>query len=210
MIDIHKIITSLQLKRPIFHSEADFQLAIAWEIQKLYPHVEIRLEYNYPKVFESLYLDVWIKFEGNYIPIELKYKTKKSTFLVDGEQFSLKNHGAQDCGRYDFLKDISRIEKVIYTEESISTGYAIMLTNDSLYWRESNKIDSVDAAFKIHEGRKLSSQLSWGELASAGTKRGRENDIILEGSYSLNWTTFANINNYPDSEFKILIVKVAK
>lgn len=210
MIDIHKIITSLQLKRPIFHSEADFQLAIAWEIQKLYPHAEIRLEYNYPKIFESLYLDIWVKLEDTYIPIELKYKTKKSTFLVNGEHFRLKNHSAQDCGRYDFLKDISRIEKVISTEEQINAGYAIILTNDSLYWRESNKIDSVDAAFKIHEGRELSGQLSWGELASAGTKRGRENDIILESSYTLNWIPFSNINNSPDSEFKILIVKVEK
>ncbi|MCM3716068.1 hypothetical protein M3202_18610 [Alkalihalobacillus oceani] len=101
-MDINKILKSLQSKRPLFHSEADFQHALAWEIQRLYPQAEIRLEFNYPNTSKNFYLDIWVKLEDIFVPIELKYKTDASTFLVEGEQFSLKYHGAQDWGRYDF------------------------------------------------------------------------------------------------------------
>lgn len=73
MLDIHKVIASLQSKRPLFHSEADFQLALAWEIQSYYPEAEIRLEYNFPKVLGSLYVDIWVKLHDTFIPLELKY-----------------------------------------------------------------------------------------------------------------------------------------
>lgn len=210
MLDIHKVIASLQSKRPLFHSEADFQLALAWEIQSHYPEAEIRLEYNFPKVLGSLYVDIWVKLHDTFIPIELKYKTKKSSFLVNGEQFTLKNHGAHDCGRYDFLKDISRVEQVASLEEQASTGYAIMLTNDSLYWRPSKNNTSIDTAFKIHEGRELFGNLAWGELASAGTKRNRESEISVLNSYNLNWRDFSVVADTPNAEFKMLIVQVNK
>lgn len=44
-LDIEKCMKSLSEKRPIFHSEADFQFALAWEIQKEYPKANVRLEY---------------------------------------------------------------------------------------------------------------------------------------------------------------------
>lgn len=30
--------------RPVFHSEADFQLALAWQVQHADPHATVRLE----------------------------------------------------------------------------------------------------------------------------------------------------------------------
>ncbi|MCI1693298.1 hypothetical protein [Aneurinibacillus aneurinilyticus] len=208
MIDIKNVISKLKNNRPLFHSEADFQLAFAWEIQSQYPNAQIRLEYNYPYVSNNVYLDIWVNYNGINIPIELKYKTKKSSFIINDEAFNLKNHSAQDCGRYDFIKDISRLEQVI-SKETHSIGYAIMLTNDNLYWNVSTKIDSVDAAFKIHEGRNLCGALAWGELASAGTKRGRESEIVLTNSYNLNWNPYSKVSDSSSGEFKILIVEVS-
>jgi hypothetical protein len=39
--------TALSSTRPVFHSEADFQFALAWAIKELNPSAEIRLEYPF-------------------------------------------------------------------------------------------------------------------------------------------------------------------
>ena len=41
---LHTTMDSLAAKRPIFHSEADFQHALAWEVQLAHPNAGIRLE----------------------------------------------------------------------------------------------------------------------------------------------------------------------
>ena len=43
-MDIVKVINSLKAKRKVFYSEADFQFALAWEIQKYYNNAKIRFE----------------------------------------------------------------------------------------------------------------------------------------------------------------------
>ena len=37
MINIHEVMTELAKMRPIFHSEADFQFALAWQIREMMP-----------------------------------------------------------------------------------------------------------------------------------------------------------------------------
>ncbi len=49
-----------------------------------------------------------------------------------GESFTLLDHGAQLLGRYDFLKDVSRLQQVVAVNPAVR-GYAILLTNDSSY-----------------------------------------------------------------------------
>lgn len=41
----------------------------------------------------------------DWIPIELKYKTKVCVIDVDEEEFVLKNYSAKDQGCYHYLKD---------------------------------------------------------------------------------------------------------
>lgn len=48
MIDIATAISSLGRKRPIFHSEADLQHALAWEIHLALPDAAVRLEVQPP------------------------------------------------------------------------------------------------------------------------------------------------------------------
>lgn len=35
MFDVEAVLRDLALKRPIFHSEADFQHAVAWEVHSM-------------------------------------------------------------------------------------------------------------------------------------------------------------------------------
>ena len=113
MIDFNLLLATLANKRPVFHSEADFQHALAWELQLLYPNVNIRLEYRPPWLDRRNYMDIWVIDEDTAIAVELKYKTRSVDISIGGEQFALQNHAAQDLGRYDFVKDIERLERVV-------------------------------------------------------------------------------------------------
>ena len=43
-LSVSAVLTALAKQRPIFHSEADFQHAIAWEMHKHLPRASVRLE----------------------------------------------------------------------------------------------------------------------------------------------------------------------
>ena len=84
-LDIHAIMNGLAERRPIFHSEADFQFALAWRIHKTLPDCEVRLEFK-PFPYERMYLDVWLPTEC--VAIELKYLTRKLTIDVLAKSLS--------------------------------------------------------------------------------------------------------------------------
>ena len=75
MIDLNLLLATLANKRPVFHSEADFQHALAWELQLLDPNVNIRLEYRPQWLDRRNYMDIWVIDEDTAKAIELKYKT---------------------------------------------------------------------------------------------------------------------------------------
>jgi len=206
IIELKRILKSLSLKRKIFYSEADFQHAFAWEIHKKYPDTYVRLEY--PIMINNMwYIDILVKYENQIIPIELKYKTRKIKCSHNKERFHLKNQGAQDHGRYDFLWDIYRIEQLKNKFNNL-TGYAIFLTNDSLYWKEPRKSNTVDSMFRIHNGKEVNGSLSWSNDASAGTKKGREDKILLKNKYQIKWEDYSRVNSNRHNEFKYLFLEI--
>lgn len=195
----------LSFERQLFHNEADFQFALAWEIQKTYPECNIRLEYKVP-TFENRYTDIWINDEKP-IAIELKYKPKKISLKYDNEIFELKEQGAQDIGRYDFLKDVQRVEEIISKFPEV-TGYAIILTDDHLYWNPPLKEDSIDSDFKIHEGRIIHGSLKWSSQAGSGSTKNRTEPIIINGSYKVNWKDYSSFDIPSYGKFKTLCLKI--
>jgi len=205
-MDMHKILFSLARKRPVFHSEADYQHALAWEIQQRLPEATIRLEMPFQIPEQLLYIDIWVAYQDKFIAVELKYKTRNLSVRIDDEQYRLKNQGAQDIGRYDFLKDIQRLEQASKQYKEIM-GYAVLLTNDSTYWTISNR-KTVDAEFRLHNRRIIAGTLAWGDKASDGTKRKREQPIELEGTYQLHWEDYSRPSDDRHGRFRSLVVKV--
>jgi len=204
-MEVDKILSVLAKERPVFHSEADFQHAFAWEIHQSLPNALVRLERPIQVNGELLYIDVWIAYQGAIIAIELKYKTRRLAVQVDDEQYSLRDQSAQDIGRYDFIKDIQRLEQVAAANQNI-TGYAVLLTNDSAYWKPN--YGTVDADFRLHDGRILRGVLAWGAGASEGTKKNREQPLELQGEYQLKWSDYSFIESVPYGKFRSLVVKV--
>jgi hypothetical protein len=175
--------------RPIFHSEADFQHSLAWNIQLRHPDAAIRLE---TRPERGIRLDVLVDHAGERTAIELKYLSARFQGTVNGETFDLPNQAAQDISRHDFVKDVSRVERFV-ADGIADVGWAVALTNDGSYWRTGWKLDPVDAAFRINEGRTLEGSLGWGALAGAGTTAKRDKALALVGSYACNWHDYSSI-----------------
>lgn len=207
MIDIVSIVRNLAQNRPVFHSEADFQHAVAWSLHMNYPDSELRLEVPITTPLGTLYVDLLVHQDGAVHFMELKYKSRTIDIHIDGERFQLQNHGAQPLGRYDFWKDVQRLESIASMDPSYS-GTAIILTNDSAYWRHSRSKADTSTAFSLGDGRKVSGVLEWSDRASEGTKRGREESIKLKGNYTVEWADYSSVDSRNYSQFRYLSIPV--
>lgn len=207
MIQVENIISELQKKRPVFHSEADFQHALAWEIQCHYPTAAVRLEIHPGRIGPREYIDIWVKYENTVYAIELKYKTSKIDLIYGNEEFHLLNQAAQDLGRYDFIKDIIRLERFVGGNAG-TIGYALILTNDATYWRASKNLATADAHFRIHESRTLNGELKWSEATGKGTMKGRENPLVLNSSHQIRWIDYSAFVEKGPNAFRYVLLKI--
>lgn len=207
--NIHRVLERLADERPVFHSEADFRFALAWQIEKMTPNAGVRLEWPFSLDGANRYLDIWLRTLG--IAIELKYRTRRFSIPHEGESFSLKSQNAQDHGRYDFIEDIRRIEEIaaerrVAEGDSFSQGYAVLLTNDYLYWKKGSK-RTFDEQFRIHEGLRLEGKMAWAKGASEGTTKKRNQPLKLSGSYELHWEDYRE-HSGRNGAFRYLAVQI--
>lgn len=203
---LRHVLERLASVRPIFHSEADFQHALAWQVQLEVPTAAIRLETR-PFADRRMYLDLAVNVDGHRVAIELKHLTRGLSVDLDGEVFNLSNQSAHDIARYDVVKDIRRVEELLGVGLADS-AYVIVLTNDSAYWRPGWKSTAADANFRFHEDSELSGTLDWGPSAGPGTRRGREGAVILAGSYVARWADYSAV---PGSagRFRYLLIEAS-
>ena len=208
MIELERLVAGLSSTRPVFHSEADFQHALAWAIHTAYPDVEVRLEYRASYTPDRVHLDLFLK-KGDWVGIiELKYKTKPLTVTVLGEKFDLQDHGAEPLGRYDFLKDLERVEEALCHYPD-GTGWVVMVTNDSQYWNPPGSTEVADFAFRIHQGRTLQpGQLTWRPGAENGVAQGRERPLSVAGNYLISWKDYSTLREGARGLMRSLVLKV--
>ena len=205
--DMDRTMESLSAEGRIFTSEADFQFSLAWTIKELYPFFDVRLEETF--VWDpDKHFDIVLHSDGEMIPIELKYCTKRANPESAGGVI-LKNQGAEDIRRYDFIKDIQRVESVrgqcsMDPGHRFLCGYVIMLTNSSLFWKRSGRNGCCDDAFRIHEGRRIGGVMEWSDKASSGTKKGRE-DPIETDYYDIVWNQFRD-----EPDFRYVVIRVGR
>lgn len=208
MIDIFDLLSKLSRKRPIFHSEADFQHELAWLIHECYPNAKIRLELPSGNIDKKEHLDLVVTLNNQIVVIELKYKKTAITIEVYNEIFSLKSDSALDISRYDYLKDIERIENYVDRNNG-SIGYAIMISNEDIFWREMKPGQNSEAFF-IHEGRLLPKglELRWHTKASKGTMFGRTKSLTLKDEYIMNWKDYSILGDGRYKKFKVLVTEI--
>ena len=211
MVEIIKALQQLLGKKRIYGSEADFQFAFAWELKEIYgEQIDVRLEYTPWKYSDTMHIDIAVLNGNKLIPIELKYRKAKLDTVYNGEHIQLKAHTAHDTGAYEYLADIERLENLMKSGTySISEAYAIILTNDSAYWRDTRKSPDGkqpnDIAFRIFEGVELTGKREWNAAASAGTTKGHERPIYLDGTYTMEWQDCSPTS---DITFKYNVAKI--
>lgn len=127
-----------------FCNECHLQMELAAYLRQCGNYSKVHLEYFVPSAIvqpQNLYIDIVVEKDGEFLPIELKYKTAPLKKNLDcfGEVLQgvdvLKNHGARDLGAYDFWRDVSRIECLMKRFGNVKNGIALFLTNDQGYWK---------------------------------------------------------------------------
>jgi hypothetical protein len=127
--------------------------------------------------------------------------------ISDGEPYQLKNHGAQDLGAYDFVKDICRVELFADKLKGFRSGYIVWLTNDPHYWNAPINKNAGYAPFSVHNGAVKAGAMQWCGNLSAGTTRGREKELLLKNEYIIKWNNYSNLAAC-ESVFKYALLRV--
>ena len=208
--DIYKILIELSKTNPLFCSELEFQFYLAWKIKEIYGELyTIRLEYplkNYLDKNRNIDL-VLIDNNGCYIPIELKYKTNKFEYNLNGIEYKLKDQSANDLTKYGHIKDISRIEYFKSIEKNFIVGYVITITNQNKSWQkicnpQQNDYDfSLEDNTVIHKGIK-----QWTDKTSEYNKKYFP-PINLKNDYVISWQDYYKFSE-PHGIFKVLVTEV--
>jgi hypothetical protein len=209
-LQINPIVKSLQANRPIFHSEADFQHALAWEIHLENPLAHVRLEVGHKGCAgPTERIDIVVTSEGTTLAIELKYKKKKFDGVVGGEEFHLTQQSSTDTAQFDYVRDICRLERFVKANPA-SVGYAMLLTNEDFYWKCPQRPNSNanDAEFRIYEGCILKGVVGWKEKAAAGTKGKHASPLILTGSHSMQWADYSEIEGKGARVLRYVLVEI--
>lgn len=207
-----KIKSFLNTSNRIFFNERDLQMHLAlwlkqhskWDVEVEYfvPSSAFLNQNNYPwkkangKDLQDMYVDIVVCDETEYVPIELKYKTRKANgfnslrFGKNAITTNLKNQSAQDLGRYDFWKDVHRLEvlKTVFKPATLN-GIAIFLTNDQAYLNAAKQGTNCQN-FYMSDGKGTSSFMKntnckWEN--GAASKYPSRPDFCLNNPMSLLW-----------------------
>ena len=201
LIDIvqQDIFAFLESNEELLFNERDFQMHLAtWLRNSTNRYDDVDVEYYVPwqelegYVWESeLRLDIVVKKDGEYCPVELKYKTKKverqiSRFdeAMHDKVVVMKNQGAQDLGMYDFWKDVRRVELVRNRFERVKGGLAVFVTNDPLYTKGS-KPTSNNYLFGMAGEAARSTKKHWANPESTCAKS--HPNFEVEQAYDVEW-----------------------
>ena len=191
------IIAFMQSNQELLFNERDFQMHLAVWLRESKHYDDVDVEYYIP--YEELYnyiwknelrLDIVVRKENEFLPIELKYKTKHTTkeILRFGERIAdvevLKDQGAQDLGMYDFWKDVHRIELVRKRFPAVRNGLAVFATNDESYLRPSRST-SNNLLLSLNEGTH-GTEKHWQQTDSVCAKT--HPNFEVEKCYTIDWS----------------------
>lgn len=198
----------LQTNQELMFNERDLQIHLALYLSRSknqYDDVDVEYYVPYRELQDYLWenelkLDIVVSKNGEFIPVELKYKTvyverqiPRFNQKLKKPVEVLKNQGAQDMGMYNFWKDVRRVELVKRRFKSVTGGLAIFVTNDKAYLnRASSHSDtqsdtkSNNANFSMAEGEH-GTHKNWTFPDSACAKNNP--DFHVNRKYSIHWET---------------------
>ncbi len=191
----------LAARRPVFHSEADFQFAFAQSVAALDESIGIRLEVP-QRGPRRTYIDLVCRAGHDVSLIEFKYVTRfwSGTDGCTEERFELRGHEALDLARLYFVHDVTRLELWV-AQQAGTNGFAVLLTNDNRLWEHPDPGRVTrDQQFRLHEGRTLTGPLTWGTPERPYEANNRD----LRGTYLARWQDYGRQDSGPCGAFRWL------
>lgn len=198
----------------LLFNERDLQMHLAHHLTGTGHYDDVDVEYYVP--YEQLdnyiwknelKLDILVRKGEEFLPVELKYKTKrhcKKIYRFNEEMPNdvevLKNQGAQDLGMYDFWKDVRRVELVRNRFAAVKGGLAVFVTNDKQYLNHCRET-SNNYHFCMSEGIH-DTYRHWKNPDSSCARS--HPDFELERNYLVHWED----NVYEGVEFHYCIVEI--
>lgn len=158
----------------------------------------------------NMRVDIVVSRGNEYVPIELKYVTKK--VVRDKERFGklikgmeiLRDQAAQDIRRYDFWKDVRRIELIKKNFPAVKNGFAVFLTNDPSY-KKDPRSTAVCYPFSMSGERIIGgADIDWNGNPAASKGHRSRSHFRLEGGYKLLWDK----TSMEDVQFDYTILKI--
>lgn len=143
---------------------------------------------------QEMYIDLVVSDNNQkeYVPIEIKYKTRKlnQTAVIFNKTQNgvdvLRDQGAQDLGRYGFWKDVYRLELVCNTYSAVKNGISLFVTNDPAYINNTSNASVNYYDFHMKNWRKnVTGVLDWQNNNSNIAKE--HPGFKLAGTYSIQW-----------------------
>lgn len=207
---INHIHTFLSNHVGFFHSEEEVQILLANYLLNTCEYDDILVEYyinrqlifNYPwNNDKKISVDIVVRVDNDYIPIEIKYKTKRQIFphYVFGSQTNveLAEQKAKNEGCYSFWKDIKRIEIFQEIFNLNNSGLVLFITNDLSYFRQPRAAVQY-GPFSIHQGRQVNrgAFLNWDDSRKAIKSARAEKfpGFKLSNDYTINWQDLNIVN----------------
>ena len=211
---INTSLTNLSDRRPVFHSEADFQHELALELSRS-GHA-VRLEV--PRVVQinghsvDVEVDMLVRTDDTWTAIELKYVKQKATIEYAGETFDSAQTWATNLPRFDCLADLRRVECLVAAGHA-TRGFSVFLTNASDAWSKDVSASEIKSRnFSLHEGRLLAAgeALDWHgnepTRASVTAKRlPPHTPIALGRDYQFGWRDYSQLA-HPRGRFRYLLL----
>lgn len=193
----------LEQNKEFFFNERDFQMHLATALKNVGKYDDVDVEYaipsneliSYPWNESDFRVDIVVRKGSEYLPIELKYKTRslKCQKAIDrfGENIDceelVKNQGARDLGMYGFWKDVFRIEQLkMRFPKTIKNGIAILLTNDEGYKCKNLRDNVIYKNFSMSEGEHEVSKC-WSSQESKVAQNTNYPNFELNKKYALVW-----------------------
>ena len=196
------------------------------KLKKKYPQPDspkLQPEADYPwNNKSSMWVDIVVCHEGEFVPIELKYATKPVNMASPLTRFGepllnntnvqiVKDQAANDVIMYNFWKDVRRIELLKHRYSQISGGIALLVTNSKTYWGGGNaRHNSSYMSFFTGQGRIVNNEyLKWSDKISPNILTGHP-DLRIDGTYTCNWQD-ANITGLqlrPNGLFRYCLLEI--
>ena len=164
---LQQTLSALAVRRPLFHSEADFQHELAMDLAR--NHYAVRLEVPIQLALKNQPVGIQLDLlainqeSGQKTAIELKYITVALDHQNNGERFRLSGNWGTNLSLFDTLADLERVASVVKAGKA-DQGFSVLITNAETAWSRDVTHTSIMAReFSIHEGRQLEagSRLDW-------------------------------------------------